>query len=63
MAGAAQLKENLQKELSVYLHFRKLKCFEKHQVLKVISHVVLSLTVSEILKFQIIYLEKVGQGN
>ena len=34
----------------------------KREVLIVISHVALDLTVSEILKFQIVYLEK-GQGD
>ena len=36
-----------------------LKC----QVLEVISHVALALTVYEMLAFQIVYLEKVGQGH
>ena len=48
--------------LSVRLHYRQSKGYEKRDVLKVISHVVLALTVSEILQFQISYLEKVGKG-
>ena len=56
------MEENLQEELSVNLHLRKTKMLLKRQVLKVILHV-LALTVSEILTFTIIYLEKVGQGH
>ena len=58
MAGAVQVEANLQEELSVHLHFTKLKCCKKRQVLKVISHLALALTVSKK-----IYLEKVGQGH
>ena len=35
----------------------------KRQVLEVISHVALALTVSEILTFQIVYAENVAQGH
>ena len=35
----------------------------KRQVLEVITHVALALTVSDILTFQIVYGEKVGQGH
>ena len=61
-AGAVQVKANLQEELSVRLHFRKLTCSYKRQVLKVISHAALALIVSETLTFQILDLEKVDQG-
>ena len=44
---AVQVKANLQEEL----------------IAKVIAHVELALTVSELLKFQIVYLQKLGQGN
>ena len=60
MAGAIQVEANLQKELSVHLHFRKLKCCLKCQALKVISHVALALTVSRMLKLKFFNLEKVG---
>ena len=61
--GAAQLEANQQEKLCVHLHFTKLEFCYKRQILKVISHVTLALTVSEILKFQICYLEEVGQGH
>ena len=60
-AGAVQVEANLQEELSFHLHFGK--CCYKRKILKVISHLALSLTVSEILEFQSVYLEKVGQGH
>ena len=60
-AVAKQVRANMQEKLSVHLHFKRLKCCKKSQILKIISHAALALTVSEILKFQIFYLEKVGQ--
>ena len=48
MADAVQLEENLQEELSVHLHFRKLKFGQKRQMLKAISHVAPALAVSKI---------------
>ena len=53
---------NLQVQLSVYLHFRKLKMLLKFQVFNLISHFC-ARSISEILKFQIWYLKKVGQGH
>ena len=41
-ADAVQVAANLQEELSVHLHFRKLEL--ERQVLEVISHIVLALT-------------------
>ena len=60
MAGAVQVEASLPEELRVHFHYRKLNCAccLKRNVLKLISHVPLALTVSEILKFQIFYLEK-----
>ena len=46
-----KVEENLHENLIVRLYFRKLK----RQVVKVISHVVSALTVSEILKFQFFF--------
>ena len=60
-AGGVQVGANLQEELSVNLHFRKLKCCKTVRKLKVISHVAQSLTVSEILQFQNVDLEKPRQ--
>ena len=57
------MEANLQEERNAYLHFREVKCSLNREVLKVISHVALALTVSKILKFQFFYLEKVGQGH
>ena len=47
------MEADLQEQLSLHLHFTKLKCCQKRQVLKVISHVALALTISEIIKFKI----------
>ena len=52
--GAVKVEANLQEKLSVHLHFTKLKYCGKRQVLKVIPHVALVLTVSEILKCHIL---------
>ena len=51
-AGAVKVATNLQEELSVHVHFTKLRYCQKRQVFEVILHVELTLTVSEILKFQ-----------
>ena len=51
--GAVHVEANLQHKLSVHLHFTKLKCCYNCQVLNAISQVVLALTVSKILQFQI----------
>ena len=59
--GALQVKTIPQEHFSVYLHFRKHNCLLKRLALKIISHVALGLTVSEMLTLQIVYLEKVGQ--
>ena len=46
-AGAVQVEANLQEELSVHLPLQKAKMLLEHQVIKVISHVSLDLTVSD----------------
>ena len=46
--GTVLVEANLQDELCVHLHFRKLNYCLKCHVYKVISHVVLTLTVSKI---------------
>ena len=62
IVGSIQVEANLLEKLSDYLHIRKTKILLHLIVLKVISHVALALTVSEILKFQIFTLI-VGQGH
>ena len=63
MSGVVQVEANLMKELSVHLHYRKIKMLLKREIFKVISHVALAHAFSEILKFQIFNHEKVGQGH
>ena len=62
-ANAVQVEANLQEELSVHLRLRKLKMLLKRQVVKIILHVELTITVSEISQVDISYLEKVGYGH
>ena len=63
MAGAMQVEANLQEQLGNHLHFRKLECCYNDRYLKSDHMFALALTVSEILKFHIFDLEKVGQGH
>ena len=63
MAGVVKVESNLQEELSVQLHFRKLKYCKKNQVLKVISHAALASHCFRNIKIQILDLEQVGQGH
>ena len=64
MAGAVQMEANMQEEYSVHLHNRKLKYCKKTKGTQInFTLLRLALIVSEILKFQNVYLEKVGQGH
>ena len=55
-AVAVQVEANLQEKLiCVHLYFRKLKCWSKRQVRKVIYHAAFGLSVSDILKFRFLF--------
>ena len=60
-AGAVRVELNLHEQLGDHLHFRKHKYLKKNWYLKSFHIFALPLTASEIITFQVFYLEKVGR--